>query len=86
MSNRGRPMALAVASDGRIGLTVDGPDGRITRLVTAAEVAELDRTERPRWVLWSQDHAERLLADGVRLTTCWDLTAVHRLLNGEVGS
>lgn len=56
--------------------------GGPTRIVTAQDVAELDRTLRPRWVLWSQEHAARLLRHGVRLTTSWDLAAVHRLQHG----
>ncbi|MEO9165506.1 MAG: DNA polymerase [Aquihabitans sp.] len=71
-----------MTTDGRIGLAIDGPSGGGSRMVTADEVAELDRTIRPRWVLWSQDHAGRLVAKGVRLTTCWDVVAVHRLLRG----
>ena len=37
---------------------------------------------RPRWVTWSQEDAQRLVALGVRLSTCWDVAAVHRLLFG----
>ena len=74
-------MALAVSPD-CIALALDGPDGRSSRTITPAEVAELDATVRPRWVLWSQEHAAALLAEGVRLTTSWDVTAVHRLLHG----
>jgi DNA polymerase-1 len=37
---------------------------------------------RPRWVTWSGETAARLAAAGVRLATCWDVAAVHRLLFG----
>jgi DNA polymerase-1 len=37
---------------------------------------------RPRWVLWSNDTAATLVLAGVRIATCWDVAAVHRLLFG----
>ena len=36
-----------------------------------------------RWVWWSRRDAERLLRDGERPASCWDLAAVHRLLTGR---
>ena len=48
----------------------------------AEEVGGADREVRPRWVLWSQETARVLTGHGVRLATCWDLAAVHRLLFG----
>jgi DNA polymerase-1 len=48
----------------------------------AAEVARADEVLRPRWVVWSGQTAARLIADGVRLATCWDISAAHRLLFG----
>jgi DNA polymerase-1 len=47
-----------------------------------AEVAEADEVLRPRWAVWSGQTAARLAASGVRLATCWDITAAHRLLFG----
>jgi DNA polymerase I len=44
-------------------------------------VSQLDAVIRPRWVVWSIDTAT-LLVDHVRLATCWDIAAVHRLLYG----
>jgi DNA polymerase-1 len=41
-----------------------------------------DEALRPRWVVWSGQTAARLAADGLRLATCWDITAAHRLLFG----
>jgi len=49
---------------------------------TAAEVGRADEALRPRWVVWSGQTATRLAADGVRVATCWDITAAHRLLFG----
>jgi DNA polymerase-1 len=48
-----------------------------------AQVRELDHEARPRWVVWSNETALALLPHGVRLTACWDLAAVHRLLSGS---
>jgi DNA polymerase-1 len=48
----------------------------------AGEVGRADAALRPRWVVWSGQTATQLAADGVRLATCWDITAVHRLLFG----
>ena len=47
----------------------------------ADEVGQADEALRPRWVVWSGQTAARLI-DGVRLATCWDITAAHRLLFG----
>jgi DNA polymerase-1 len=47
-----------------------------------AMVGRADEVLRPRWVVWSGQTATRLAADGVRLATCWDITAAHRLLFG----
>jgi DNA polymerase I len=53
------------------------PDGEL-----AHEVSRIDRELRPRWVVWSGETAATLTAQGVRLATCWDVAAVHRLLFG----
>jgi DNA polymerase I len=47
-----------------------------------AEVGRADQEVRPRWAVWSSQTAAYLVADGVRLATCWDITAAHRLLFG----
>ncbi len=77
----GTPVALAVARGG-VGLAVArrswavaGDPSDLVRRV-ARELA-------PRWVWWSaRSTAARLLADGVSLGGCWDLSAVHRLSYG----
>ena len=76
-------MGLAVAPG--VGAALDDGDGH--RLVVAEPevamvVGDLDARVRPRWVCWSQHTAAALLGDGVRLATCWDLAAAHRLLAG----
>ncbi len=47
-----------------------------------ADVGVADEKVRPRWVVWSQEDARRLVGAGVRVATCWDVAAVHRLLFG----
>jgi DNA polymerase-1 len=51
-------------------------------ITSAEEIAAADADLRPRWVTWSGESAARLTGQGVRLATCWDITAVHRLLSG----
>jgi DNA polymerase-1 len=73
-----------VRRGGLVGLVV-APDGTVAvalGLTSAQEVARADEQLRPRWVTWSGETAARLAAAGVRLATCWDIAAVHRLLFG----
>lgn len=51
-------------------------------IVSVDEVAAADGDLRPRWVTWSGETAARLCGHGVRLSTSWDVAAVHRLLFG----
>jgi DNA polymerase-1 len=48
----------------------------------AAEVGRADQVLRPRWAVWSSQTAAQLVAAGLRLATCWDIVAAHRLLFG----
>lgn len=48
----------------------------------AALVQAVEAALRPRWVWWSNHTASALTGAGVRVATCWDLAAVHRLLFG----
>jgi len=48
----------------------------------AAVIRRIDEDVRPRWVWWSIDTAATLVTAGVRVATCWDVAAVHRLLVG----
>ena len=95
--SRGDLVGLAVAPGTALGLATEagawavrpGPDGgpgaRPAGDLTgelAREVGRIDRELRPRWVVWSGQTATTLTAAGVRLATCWDIAAVHRLLAG----
>jgi DNA polymerase-1 len=75
---RGDLVGLSVSADGPASVAVDGGE----RAASVADVGAADQEIRPRWVLWSQETARVLVARGVRLATCWDVAAVHRLLFG----
>jgi DNA polymerase-1 len=66
------PVAVGPVAVGPVAV---GPD-------LAAQVGRADEAVRPRWAVWSGQTAARLVADGVRLSTCWDIAAAHRLLFG----
>src|SRR5215471_4991463 len=75
---RGDLVGLAVAPDRASAVAVPGEGWT----ASAREVAEADDEIRPRWVTWSQETAQLLVAGGLRVATCWDVAAVHRLLFG----
>jgi len=85
---RGDLVGLAVSPAGGLGVATAGRTWPVARGDVApgvgltAEVGRADETVRPRWAVWSGQTAAYLVADGVRLTTCWDITAAHRLLFG----
>jgi DNA polymerase I len=68
-------LGLGVATATRAWPVAPGPD-------LAAEVRRADEALRPRWAVWSGQTAAQLVAGGVRLATCWDIAAAHRLLFG----
>jgi len=73
-SGPGTPSGTGASGDGALAAEWVGSVG---------ELAVADDEVRPRWVTWSQEDAQRLVAQGVRLATCWDVAAVHRLLFGR---
>lgn len=80
---RGGFLALSLAPERGLGLAE--PGGQRWTLATAEPagvVAALEQEFRPRWVWWSQQTPIELTRHGVRVATCWDLVAVHRLLFG----
>ena len=83
---RGDLLAVAVAPGIGVGLA---PAGTTEAWAVphaeggdAALVRTIEDEVRPRWVWWSLATAHVLVATGVRVATCWDLAAVHRLLVG----
>jgi DNA polymerase I len=77
---RGDLVGLAVSPDGTVAVAAD--TAAAGWVGSAGEVAVADNEVRARWATWSQEDAQRLVAQGVRLATCWDVAAVHRLLFG----
>lgn len=45
-------------------------------------VGHVEEVLRPRWLVWSGATVSTLVAGGVRVSTCWDIAAVQRLLAG----
>ncbi|MDQ2812317.1 MAG: hypothetical protein M3Z75_10680, partial [Actinomycetota bacterium] len=86
--NRGDLVGLVVSPAGSLGLaTADRawavPVGAgLPGPGPASGVGRADEALRPRWAVWSGQTAAHLAGDGVRLATCWDIAAVHRLLFG----
>jgi DNA polymerase-1 len=79
---RGDPVALALAPGG-LGLAVPGGDPiSCAAGDPPAAVGALEEALRPRWVMWSGATALALVRSGIRVATCWDIAAVHRVLFG----
>jgi DNA polymerase-1 len=76
--SQGGLAGIAVAPDQSVAVAV--PDGAVA--ASPADLLVADREIRPRWAVWSQETARALVGGGVRLTSCWDVAAVHRLLFG----
>jgi DNA polymerase-1 len=75
---RGDLVGLLAEGDGGFTVAVDGSEAA----ASVAEVAVAEEALRPRWAVWSQEAARELVRGGVRVATCWDVAAVHRLLFG----
>jgi DNA polymerase I len=71
-------VGLVVADDGSAVVAYRDREWR----ASAGEIARADAEVRPRWVVWSQETARWLVAAGVRVGSCWDVAAVHRVLSG----
>lgn len=76
---RGAPAGLAIGADGTVAVAAGGGEWTGSG---PHELADADSDVRPRWVTWSGATAAACLRAGVRLTTCWDIAAVHRLMHG----
>jgi DNA polymerase family A len=81
--SRGDLVGLVISPALGIGLATADREWPVAAGAGRAEgIARADEVLRPRWVLWSGQTAARLVAEGVRLATCWDISAAHRLLSG----
>jgi DNA polymerase I len=79
---RGSHVGLACVDRVGLGLAAGNQFWGVALADPAALVAVIEREIQPRWVLWSQGTAALLTAADVRVRTCWDVAAVHRLLFG----
>jgi DNA polymerase-1 len=81
---RGDLVALALAPG--VGLGMATASGALSWSYggqgTSVVVGLVEDALRPRWVWWSNETAVPLIRAGVRVATCWDIAAVHRLLFG----
>ncbi|MDQ1749724.1 MAG: polymerase [Pseudonocardiales bacterium] len=83
---RGDALALTIRPGTGLGLGLIGPTCRA--LITSrpqAAVALIEQELRPRWIWWDNTTPSVLLGQSggsVRTATCWDLSAVHRLIYG----
>ena len=80
-ASRGGMIGLAARVD-IVGIAIGADLFTVAGADAARAVAAADEALRPRWVCWSVDTAQVLVAEGVRLATCWDVAVAHRLLYG----
>ena len=78
---RADPVGLAVAEGVGLALALPGRPAAAYD-VDPQVLRRIDDEVRPRWVWWSPETAAVLVRAGVRVATCWDVAAVHRLLVG----
>ena len=81
-AGRGSAIGLAAAPGVGVGLALAGAEPFACAGDPAPLVGAVEDALRPRWVTWSPATARTLVRAGVRLATCWDVLAVHRLLVG----
>jgi DNA polymerase I len=76
---------VALAIDPELGAVAVGEHTGAVRwgpLDALAAIGGVERDVGPRWVWWTDETPQRLVAAGIRPARCWDLDAVHRLLHG----
>lgn len=82
----GQRVGVELASGVGVGLAAEVPGEHGVWWVATATpwtvVEQIESELRPRWTWWSNATAARLIEEGVRVATCWDVAAVHRLLFG----
>jgi DNA polymerase-1 len=76
---------VALVVDPERGAVAVGPRGIDHRWGPADarhQLASIEHEVGPRWVWWTSETARHLVDAGIRPARCWDLDAVHRLLDG----
>ncbi|MHB8246240.1 MAG: DNA polymerase [Acidimicrobiales bacterium] len=79
---RGDLVGLALAPGVGLGISTASGGLSLGCEDTAVVVRLIEDALRPRWVWWSNETAGTLVSAGVRVATCWDIAAAHRLLFG----
>jgi DNA polymerase I len=79
---RGEQIGLTVACGIGLGLATADRSWGIATPEPVAVVARIESALRPRWTWWDAGTPAALVAGGLRVATCWDIAAVHRLLFG----
>lgn len=77
-ADRGDLVGLAISKNGVAGVSIPGA----STLVSLDAIAAADAELRPRWAAWPDGGYEIGVSRGIRLATCWDVAAVHRLRFG----
>ena len=82
----GRGDLVGLASAPGVGLGLATGSGGLSWSYPAGDasvvVGLVEEALRPRWVWWSSETVVPIISAGVRVATCWDIAAVHRLLFG----
>ena len=79
---RGDMVAVTVARGVGVGLATSSFQWGEAAADPFDVIREIESALRPRWVWWSIDTATAFADAGVRVASCWDIAAVHRLLFG----
>lgn len=78
----GRRISVAVREGVGLGLCVGDLTVALPSTDPFDELAAIEASHRPRWVWWSSRTARALARHGVVVDRCWDVVAVHRLVEG----
>lgn len=78
--DRGELLGLAIDQNSTVGLAWAA--GHWSGPLELEQLALVESRWRPRWTCWSVSPLRLLVEQGLRVATCWDLAAVHRLLFG----
>lgn len=79
---RGAGIALSIAEGIGIGMATADHRWSVATGDLVGAVQLVEASLRPRWIWWNNATATSLITGGLRVATCWDLAAVHRLLFG----
>jgi DNA polymerase-1 len=74
--------AIAIAIGGSGTALVGRSGATIVTSDAFAAIGDVESAVSPRWVWWSKETATEFVRSGIRPLRCWDLAAVHRLLEG----